>query len=1633
MPEKAPRLRTLLVPVLALALTFSLVTILPGEGEAQLTDDCEMDRPLFIERVHIQGVSLDEDSHILQPPNGDQESAVFLNDGDRIQFRLDIVDRRPSTCSDLGFSDTEFDLDGLYLITDGETRDISASAALSSGQGGTCNGGSLAPGEDCTTRWFDNPMIDGDHEGEQRVRFLLTNGDDEGLAGAERVLVVGQLPNMEPTGFTWLTPGDEDRHTTYGEELTTFEVTVENNGDYENWNPNGGEAYADRTSYWYAHVTEEGEAGDVSREEDAGDVDFECDGEGPSGWDEAVCSYRRGAILETPIYWEISPEDEPGNVVQSGVHELTSFGTMDLDDRDDAIGPLGVASLEETFEAFDLRHLAGTYDLTLRLDHDPNSDRQVWIPDSDPDANIFTDDEDIDGVDLVLTEIGISIDGFDGLCTDTQNLCDPTVNHIRLHPAFENAGEHGPVDRWWNASVNLKVADEDEQVARAPSTPPGTGDLHRVEHDGVEDPDEEVNVFENAITVEPSPTGGKHVLMIRLDHPEHSYGPQQEGSVNEAFGRIMETHEANDCPVGWDDDTTWTTDASLDNSLAPNVDDASNTWCIELFYDAPEGPSITDPHIILDGEEQDPLTEEVTLFEGVEAPFRAHVEPPAGTENVTAHFIHPQDDEGNQNVTNTSMQSVEGENNLWEVENAFIDHLGQYHFQVEAEDALGNVTLSEPAPFTVSEWPKNISTSFDSSTDTVNGQTFSLADPPEYQGTVSEPDNSFNLTVNITDTGHEPQPGDVHFRVWDPDGNEAIQKARMIPITYCEDQDGGYQTGEDCTEDDGFLPGDDVGEPWTAWYADTTEDAYQNHPNISLPWVGEFNVEVIVKDAFDRTNHANWTIKIDDQGPAELWNETLTPTTLAPGDEIFGTGEASDPLRVERVLLNVTKPSGETAEGDLSITQVHDAETQSGTWEGTFAAGEPGGLFDQAGTYEVTMIADDFGINPNSTLMDTVTVEPGDPPEILSLFTDPSEQAEAGMNLTWSADIVSTTAIQPPELTVTKEDGSTETLILTQDEDTDLWTVTIQPDPLQPEETWTYELEVRDFADQIATETGEILVLQNTPPHATNWQPNVQTDDGRYWVNATPTISVDLVDANGVNETSIHVRIDGSTIWEDGAGDAQVQEIPRTCPGCYQITYTPTEDLEDGDTLTLEVKATEESDEELESEWQTRQYHVDATPPSADLNMAPSLTVDGATVIGLVTEIDARVEDAQSGPGDLRITVESLAGTTAATREVVTVEEERSFQLNEFESAFRGHGEYRIELEPWDAVGNKGDTQQARILYDAAPPQISIEPQLDRPASFLAVNVTDISEVMEVSVHFTPDDQPEQAIELERDGHLWVGEIINPETGDPYPEGTEIQYHIEAQDYWGNTGSTDTRTFIAGATPPTITIDAPQEGDTIQGTIDVLWTATDEDVPDEELNVSLWYSLPDGDPREITGATDLDNTGQFTLDTTQLPNGQIELQAIAFDGSTFGSDTVTVTIRNLGDAFEGPELLDADIRDDRAHIQPGQESTFQVRITQNVMQAWANVTKDGQTIASYDLQDQGDGIWSAVLIAPEEEGDYDVDLAAMTAEGPIHADSAFGFSVQSDDKSFLPEWTILTVLFAGAVAVGAFGLSRRWG
>lgn len=1234
-------------------------------------------------------------------------------------------------------------------------------------------------------------------------------------------------------------------------------------------------------------------------------------------------------------------------------------------------------------------------------------------------------------------------------CGAQENPCQPGSG-IDVQFGWMNTGDWPPegtspsdAQREWRVAVYLNgqladcddCGDGDKAVQNISSIPAAR--------------DGQTQVQTGGWTIPSLSGGGTHVIEVRLDDG----ALYQDNRLDEHYKRVAEYNETNTCQPGSID---------LDDELG-----LYNRYCITLAFEDTEPPQISDLEL-------DPLpgeNEVSTPEEGELITFNATVEDPS-TDEVRAIIETPDGDP----VANVSMAEVGEHTDLYQVQRRILGQQANNTsmedpddviylpedlsdlsggldlvYRVWANDTFGHASTApdtDVVELTLEELPKEI----DVVEFAFNGETNpNEEDAPTYEGTADDPENVFNLTAMISGDGRpDTVPEDPENERADPTGKvvevydnrgELRYTLDMQAMKVCTEEAAAGQGettvyGNDCSTSEGDDPLDQISNVHWQFYVDTSKEGHDQWGNVTLDWAGDWSVNVTVEDVNNRTGEVDRPARFNDKDDeAEITDPILAPLELDPGASTTASAFVTDALRVEEVFLNVThQGSGDTFKlslGEEPAVRAQDGEagensqvTDNGTYQRSFLAGA-GGDFSKAGSYDVDLVAIDFALKENSTDLGQLVVNDTDDPVIRQFFTLPEGGVqEVGGNVTWQARIEDSTEIQTPALDVTFPAQDPKTIELEHNETTGLWEANLSV-PASEIGIWEYELTVEDYAGHVVSETGEIEIKQSRPPQAqaNSWKPStIGTDGSTIYGPAQPTIEVDIVDfSDGVNLSSVNMTVNGDEV------DFQATPIPNG----FALSHAVDSAFSDGDSVTVMVTAADNSGLANDAPL-AHSFVVDATGPSAIFEADPAEEDDTRQIIGETSEITVAVEDAGSGPGTLTVTVQHLAGTTATAEETLTFEDGNgTFRFSDLEQAFQGHGDYRLILTPVDAVGNEGSQINKQVLFDKSPPKVQVFAKPGQPREQVFADVNDEATVTEAWVLYTPEGEEEERLDLQLVNGTWEGRIP------AFPRNTTINFTVKAEDLFGNIGSSPEDSFEAGDAVPTISLSTPSDGDVVSGTTELAWTASDLETESSQLKVSLYYKRPGQDFKPIPDAQDIDNQGRYNLDTTILPNGELTLQAIVFDGNNFGDSKVTVTVRNLASIFNDPQLEGAERADGKNQVEPGEEVVFSVQIDGTVQAAVANVTdQQGNVLESVTLEADGQGNWKGTFMAPTDPGDYNIDLIAQTSDGPVETENAYTFSVQGaggeDSKSFVSEWTILSILFAGAVAVGALGLTQRW-
>lgn len=117
--------------------------------------------------------------------------------------------------------------------------------------------------------------------------------------------------------------------------------------------------------------------------------------------------------------------------------------------------------------------------------------------------------------------------------------------------------------------------------------------------------------------------------------------------------------------------------------------------------------------------------------------------------------------------------------------------------------------------------------------------------------------------------------------------------------------------------------------------------------------------------------------------------------------------------------------------------------------------------------------------------------------------------------------------------------------------------------------------------------------------------------------------------------------------------------------------------------------------------------------------------------------------------------------------------------------------------------------------------------------------------------------------------------------------GGVYRLQVNATDDAGNVGSNTSSQFTLDNQPPAITIEQPKQGQTLGGedeNLEVIWNATDNIAPAENLTIWISYREAEGDSWYLVNMSlPLTNTGETSIDVSTWDDGQYQLRINATD------------------------------------------------------------------------------------------------------------------------------------------------------
>lgn len=269
-----------------------------------------------------------------------------------------------------------------------------------------------------------------------------------------------------------------------------------------------------------------------------------------------------------------------------------------------------------------------------------------------------------------------------------------------------------------------------------------------------------------------------------------------------------------------------------------------------------------------------------------------------------------------------------------------------------------------------------------------------------------------------------------------------------------------------------------------------------------------------------------------------------------------------------------------------------------------------------------------------------------------------------------------------------------------------------------------------------------------------------------------------------------------------------------------------------------------------------------------------SFTIDPASALAIVTPSDgssvSTTDPVISGtaPVGTEVTLVIDAGTADETTVTVTADANGDWS---YTATGLAEGDHTVDA----SAGSESDS--ATFTVDTTPPALT----LDTPEDGSAVNTTTptISGTGEpgTTVTLTLPDGSSVTVDVDENGD-WSYTL---ET-----ELTEGSYMVSvvATDDAGNT-TEEEASFDVDLTAPTVTIDSPADGDTVEGTVTVSGTAE----PGATIEVFI-----DG---VLVGTTTADENGDWSLDLDGLDEGDATIEVVATDAAgNVGNATIDVTV-----------------------------------------------------------------------------------------------------------------------------------------
>lgn len=367
-----------------------------------------------------------------------------------------------------------------------------------------------------------------------------------------------------------------------------------------------------------------------------------------------------------------------------------------------------------------------------------------------------------------------------------------------------------------------------------------------------------------------------------------------------------------------------------------------------------------------------------------------------------------------------------------------------------------------------------------------------------------------------------------------------------------------------------------------------------------------------------------------------------------------------------------------------------------------------------------------------------------------------------------------------------------------------------------------------------------------------------------------------------------------------------------------------------------------------------------ASPGQAQLEQPPTVEID-------------HPDDGDVLAGEVNVTGNASSLDNEVERVEVRIDEEEWREANgterwniTWETTLWSSGAHNVTARSWDGE-QYSENETVNVTVDQPPTVSILAPEANATVGG-QVNVTGTVEDPEGSV---------EHVQVRVDEGPWQNATVGDGWWQQW-DTTEIPsgaYNVTARASDGNWTADDTVNVTVDQ-PPSVRIDEPSEGATLEGTVELSGTASDREDGVELVEVRLG----EGPWRPVEGTTDWARE----WDTTTVDDGDYQLSARADDGNHTTTGTVNVTVQNQAPdpGEEGPSVSIAHPADGarvngtvtiegQARAGEGTLEEVQVRIDHGT---WATADVQGSAPAEWQIP------WDA---AAESAGDHTVTARAV--------------------------------------------------